>query len=102
MNSRPLQPGDLCFINRDRAELNGVMVSLPSNQCILINRIPSGSLITFEGQNRTILVKEDYWRTELLVGGEGIFPERWLIRIDGNPDAESDQIKQEEPEEVTA
>lgn len=99
MNNRPLQPGDLCFILEDAAIVNGQDVKLPANQCALINRILKGSLI--ESHSGYVFpCSTDAWRVELLNGEYGIFPTYSLMRIDGNPDAETETVGEEEEIEV--
>ena len=106
MNNRPLQPGDLCLIVGYKNSPDNVGML-----CRLVKFVDAG---LFEYRGKTSASAGSYW----LVDGDRLSVFRvisgvkkntgWclvaanhLMRIDGDPDAESDKLKQDLPQEET-
>lgn len=94
MNNRPLQPGDLCWILPSPNTYDAPT----SHQCVLEEHCPAGSIIRHPtGFKRTNV---DGWYVKLQDGASAAVATKFLLRIDGDPDAEQGKINEEKPEEA--
>lgn len=94
MNPRPLQPGDLCWILC--ADITRQGHYIPTKQCLLNYRYAPGvEIIVNDG---TLTSTEEAWQVTLVSGENAAIGTRYLMRIDGNPDAET--LEQNVKEEV--